>query len=532
MKVIRKSDMLRNCQEGHLKAERDVLVASEGSRWIVPLVASFQDATNLYLVMDYMLGGDFLGLLIREHTLDEDVTKWYMAEMVLCVEEAHALNWIHRDVKPDNFLISASGHLKISDFGLAFDGHWSHDQSYIQHQRYSLLDKLGVEVRGDNADRKQTKPFAAPPKAADVGMRRHELSLTAWAEEGAGGEGILDWRNRTGIREMAKSTVGTSQYMAPEVIRGEPYDGRCDWWSIGIILYECLYGFTPFCMDSREETKRKILQHATTLVFPPDTQVSHKLRDLMRSLLQEKEFRLSSPKYIVNDFQFSRQAFHGLFPNLGLGGPGRASAFTKRFVFPDDAVDIKNHPFFRGVVWDQLHLMKPPFVPKVRSWEDTRYFEEDEPISDVDDRATSSALAETHNELGGRATTSRQAIAGLGQTGAEGAVPEWNANRVKTADELAKLAAATTAATASQHSPCRTKAPDAPTKMVPEKKDRRRPQDKMLRDKDVGRRVLELRKKGAFLGYTYRRAHGTENEELQETLAKPRFRRGTVPSMS
>lgn len=120
MKVIRKSDMLRNSQEGHLRAERDFLVAAEGSRWVVPLIASFQDLNNLYLVMDYMPGGDFLGLLIRDNVLSEPIAKWYIAEMILCIEEAHSLRWIHRDVKPDNFLISASGHLKISDFGLAF----------------------------------------------------------------------------------------------------------------------------------------------------------------------------------------------------------------------------------------------------------------------------------------------------------------------------------------------------------------------------------------------------------------------------
>lgn len=71
MKVIRKSTMLRSCQEGHLRAERDFLVAAEGSTWVVPLLASFQDNTNLYLVMEYMIGGDFLGMLLREDILDE-----------------------------------------------------------------------------------------------------------------------------------------------------------------------------------------------------------------------------------------------------------------------------------------------------------------------------------------------------------------------------------------------------------------------------------------------------------------------------
>lgn len=75
MKVIRKSEMLRACQEGHLRAERDFLVGAEGSRWVVPLIASFQDNTNLYLVMEYMIGGDFLGLLLREDVLDEQVAR-------------------------------------------------------------------------------------------------------------------------------------------------------------------------------------------------------------------------------------------------------------------------------------------------------------------------------------------------------------------------------------------------------------------------------------------------------------------------
>lgn len=259
MKVIRKSDMLRNCQEGHLRAERDFLVASEKSRWVVPLISSFQDSTNLYLVMEYMVGGDFLGLLFRKDILKERHARWYIAEMILCVEEAHRLRWVHRDVKPDNFLISASGHLKISDFGLAFDGHWAHDQRYFKNHRQSLMEKLGIEVKGDSQDQEEDALKEVKTNLADIltGRRgRHEKPQV----DGPGDrESILQWRNRHGKRRLAGSVVGTSQYMAPEVIRGDLYDGRCDWWSIGIILYECLYGFTPFVCDKREDTKAKIL---------------------------------------------------------------------------------------------------------------------------------------------------------------------------------------------------------------------------------------------------------------------------------
>ncbi len=240
MKVIRKSDMLRNCQEGHLRAERDFLVASENSRWVVPLIASFQDSTNLYLVMEYMVGGDFLGLLFRKDTLREKHARWYIAEMILCVEEAHRLRWIHRDVKPDNFLITASGHLKISDFGLAFDGHWSHDQQYFKNHRQSLMEKLGIEVKGDPQDQEEDTSKEAKNHLASVltGRRGRHENGKAQVDGPSEREPILQWRNRHGKRRLAVSVVGTSQYMAPEVVRGDAYDGRCDWWSIGIILYE------------------------------------------------------------------------------------------------------------------------------------------------------------------------------------------------------------------------------------------------------------------------------------------------------
>ena len=278
MKVIRKSDMIYNSQEGHLRAERDFLVASAHSRWIVPLVASFQDHSHLYLVMEYMVGGDFLGLLLNEDILPEQGAKWYVAEMVLCIEEAHKMKWIHRDVKPDNFLISASGHLKISDFGLAFDGHWSHNQQYYNHTRESLAELLGIQVSGDQKDiedmqqlksRNQAKP--AQGISGAPGMPRNPLHRIYRPE----GDCVLDQLNGTAKRKLAKSIVGTSQYMAPEVIQGEHYDGRCDWWSIGIILFEvwdgkvlpgrgaddrkCLYGSTPFYCENRESTKAKIL---------------------------------------------------------------------------------------------------------------------------------------------------------------------------------------------------------------------------------------------------------------------------------
>ncbi len=175
--------------------------------------------------MEYMPGGDFLGLLIRESTLHEMEARFYIAEIVVCVEEAHALRCIHRDIKPDNFLISSSGHLKISDFGLAFDGHWSHDTSYYNSTRSSLLRPLGHAVAGAEKDKKDSKSLQQTIKWANnlmAGMKKHER------RDGDDKEPLLQWRNRCGNRTSATSIVGTSQYMAPEVVRGDKYDGRCD----------------------------------------------------------------------------------------------------------------------------------------------------------------------------------------------------------------------------------------------------------------------------------------------------------------
>ncbi|MCJ1395048.1 hypothetical protein MMC18_007929 [Xylographa bjoerkii] len=526
MKVIRKSDMLRNSQEGHLRAERDFLVSSEKSRWVVPLIASFQDTTNLYLVMDYMIGGDFLGLLIRCGQLKEKRTRWYIAEMILCIEEAHRLRWIHRDVKPDNFLISASGHLKISDFGLAFDGHWAHDQSYFNNHRYSLLETLGIKIEGDSIDRAENSRAAASKKLANIlmggrearnGKDRHERPP---AEDRGQNESVLQWRNRHGKRKLARSVVGTSQYMAPEVIRGELYDGRCDWWSVGIIMFECLYGWTPFVGEDRQETKAKILNHNSEFRFPPTAstekkyKVSHEAKDLINRMLQEKEHRLCSSKYMVNDYEESKRS---IVRSGDSTTDHDVRDFQGQFVFPDDATDIKAHPFFQGIPWDRLHLTRAPDVPDVKSRYDTKYFDEDEPISDVDDASSTSSVQEQElraQEAYEEGIAAAYAATLENQRNMDGMQNMNDAIRVGST----KVDAATTAELV----------------LVGNKdlkiKEKKRPRDRILRDTQVAKQVLDLRKKGAFLGYTYRRPRPvlTTFENGRSAEESP-SRRGRIP---
>jgi serine/threonine protein kinase len=115
----------------HVKAERDILAEAD-NEWVVKLYYSFQDHSNLYFVMDYVPGGDLMGLLIRLEILDEPLARFYVAELVQAIESVHRMGFIHRDIKPDNILIDRNGHIKLTDFGLCTGFRWTHNSKYYQ----------------------------------------------------------------------------------------------------------------------------------------------------------------------------------------------------------------------------------------------------------------------------------------------------------------------------------------------------------------------------------------------------------------
>ncbi|TFK55732.1 AGC/NDR protein kinase [Heliocybe sulcata] len=312
MKTLKKEEMLKKDQLAHVRAERDVL-AESNSPWVVQLYYSFQDPMYLYLIMEFLPGGDLMTMLIKYDTFSEDVTRFYIAECVLAIEAVHKLGFIHRDIKPDNILIDKDGHIKLSDFGLSTGFHKQHDASYYQR----LL---------DSANGVQSPTSAAQTARNSVMVDPIHLTMTSKDQ-------IATWKaNR---RKLAYSTVGTPDYIAPEIFRQQGYGNECDWWSLGAITFECLVGYPPFCSESTHETYQKIVQWQRHLMFPDDVHLSREAEDLIRRLITSADRRA--------------------------------------------AVDeIKAHPFFYGVDWATIRHIDAPFVPHLRSITDTSYFPTDE----------------------------------------------------------------------------------------------------------------------------------------------------------
>ena len=118
IKKMKKNEMIQKNQEKHIRAEQDILAVAGQNPWIVELKCSFQDELYLYLVMEFLQGGDLMTLLIEKDILSEEESRFYIAETIMAVKSVHEMNYIHRDLKPDNLLIGADGHVKLSDFGL------------------------------------------------------------------------------------------------------------------------------------------------------------------------------------------------------------------------------------------------------------------------------------------------------------------------------------------------------------------------------------------------------------------------------
>jgi len=263
LKSMVKEAMVRKNQVGHVRAERDVLSIADNP-WIVKLQNTFQDDLNLYMVMEFLPGGDLMTLLIKEDTFPEESTRMYMAEMVMAVKSIHDLGYIHRDLKPDNILLDWDGHLKLSDMGLC-------KKMEFDNFSDSGKDSLGSYSKDETAP-SSSSSSSTPTKTSSSKKQTHR------------------------DRKLAYSTVGTPDYIAPEVLMQKGYGKECDWWSLGVIMYECLVGYTPFYADEPVLTCRKILRWQQNLEIPSEVRrrVSRDCMDFMLGLMSNVDKRLGT----------------------------------------------------------------------------------------------------------------------------------------------------------------------------------------------------------------------------------------------
>ncbi|XP_042224337.1 microtubule-associated serine/threonine-protein kinase 3-like isoform X4 [Homarus americanus] len=225
MKKISKHNLMLRNQVEQVFNERDIMSFTDNP-FVVSMICSFETKRHLCLVMEYVEGGDCATLLKNMGPLPPDMARFYFAETVLAVEYLHSYGIVHRDLKPDNLLITALGHIKLTDFGLS---------------------KMGLMSLATNLY-----------------------------------EGYIDKETR---QFSDKQVYGTPEYIAPEVILRQGYGKPVDWWAMGVILYEFLIGCVPFFGETPEELFAHTVNDDIEWPSEEDWPVMDDTKDLITALL-------------------------------------------------------------------------------------------------------------------------------------------------------------------------------------------------------------------------------------------------------
>ena len=264
--------------------------------FVVRLYYSFRSNDAMYLVMEYMCGGDLASLLANMGSLCEEWTRMYLAEITLALEYLHHHGIVHRDLKPENVLVGANGHIKLSDFGLsrisvgaalgaspdlrlppnADQSDFARTPSQVQSLRSDF--RLSVRRTAPRKARQLyqgsiTSPSAIPqysspdcspeslvsvetPRVANRSFRGPRGAAAAAAAAAAGGGPA----NKTTV-------AGTPDYLAPELLLGTGHGTSVDMWALGICAFEFLTGCPPFNDTSIELIFQRILDRSMSLTL-------------------------------------------------------------------------------------------------------------------------------------------------------------------------------------------------------------------------------------------------------------------------
>ncbi|KAJ3390829.1 hypothetical protein HDU84_006920 [Entophlyctis sp. JEL0112] len=248
IKILKKDDMIRKNMMNQVRAEHKALTLSRNP-FVVKLFYAFQTSDYLYLVMEYLIGGDLSTLLSVFGTFDLPMTRMYCSEVVLALEYLHLNGITHRDLKPDNMLITKDGHVKLTDFGLSSVA--TEDQ----------IQKVGKLKDGMSPKFKRENNFLR--KRTDTNQRRQ-----SFASVGESADNKL---------------MGTPDYLAPELLLGLEHGPPVDWWALGVCVYEWLNGFPPFSDDSVEAIFKNILSN--DISWPEEDPVDEDAKDLILCFL-------------------------------------------------------------------------------------------------------------------------------------------------------------------------------------------------------------------------------------------------------
>ncbi|KAJ2344983.1 hypothetical protein GGH91_002681, partial [Coemansia sp. RSA 2671] len=255
IKVMRKKDIIVKNMVTQTLAERRAL-SLLSNEWVVRLYYAFHSTKHLFLVMEYLVGGDLAGLLRVWGVMEDDAAKFYIAEIGCAIDYLHRNSIVHRDIKPDNVMLASDGHIKLTDFGLSQVAVRGNDDVK------PLLDGSDPTQAGDFEDIERLPDKTEEYWRDSLARLGSNSSAAALAASSALTTKALPQSKRAHARKSSRRCLGTPDYLAPELQVGASNGFPVDWWALGVCLFEFMCGYPPFTDESPEAIFRNILNHA------------------------------------------------------------------------------------------------------------------------------------------------------------------------------------------------------------------------------------------------------------------------------